>query len=37
MDKEIEYLFYADEIFTEGSSTAGPRPTKSYGSEKDGQ
>ncbi|ROO36957.1 hypothetical protein BIV08_21935 [Pseudomonas sp. AF76] len=28
MDKEIEDLFYAGEIFPEGSSVAGPGPTK---------
>ncbi|WP_289138967.1 type II toxin-antitoxin system prevent-host-death family antitoxin [uncultured Pseudomonas sp.] len=37
MDKESEDLFYAGEIFTEGRSAAGPGPTKSGGSENDGQ
>ncbi|MDP9533857.1 prevent-host-death family protein [Pseudomonas protegens] len=35
MDKELEDLFYAGEIFPEGSSVAGPGAAKSGGSEND--
>lgn len=37
VDKELEDLFYAGEIFPDGSSVAGPGPTKSGGSDKGGQ
>ncbi|MDF2394670.1 type II toxin-antitoxin system prevent-host-death family antitoxin [Pseudomonas sp. 3MA1] len=37
MDKEVEDLFYASEIFPEDSSVAGPEPTKPDSSDKNEQ